>query len=338
MMRAYKRLSLTLGQAARILAAGGLLTWAGSSYAENLTPVKLEVTLAVAWDELVGSNTGLNNNSETDTWVAIVDILEVPLLTYADCPQAPCPARIDVSEQDSRGFSFNTASTSEIPADHPAIRTDRSSSFDSFDFASNLGGSATESFTLVDTEAGVYYPPNGSGSITWRRDRRVQSPILPAGLVQRDTAGFIAALADSSLTYEVTEFFANNTLQVAYTKTGTAQVTSVRVFSEEPPAAPLSCRYEVATDWGAGYVAFVYLKNESAEPVNGWEVSINFQDPLSISSSWSGVFSGTAGTLTATPLSWNQVIYPGQEVSFGFQGEKVPGQSSAASIAGVACR
>lgn len=337
-MRASRRFSLALGQTAKALTFGGLLAWTCSSYAENLTPVKLEVTLAVTWNELVGSSTGLNNTSEADTWVAIVDIKDVALVAYPECPQAPCPVNIDVNEQDSQGFSFNVASTSEIPADNPVIRTDQSNSFDAFDFDSNLSSPGTEFFRFVDTEAGVYYPPEGSGSITWRLDRRVLSPTLPAGYVQRDTEGFIEALRDTSLTYSVTEFFANNTLQTAYTKTGTAKVTSVRVLSDVAPTAPLTCRYQVATDWGTGYVAFVYLKNETTEPVTGWQVNIDFQDPLNITNSWSAVLSGSAGALTAAPLAWNQTIYPGQEINFGFQGTKISGQTSAAAVSGDACR
>lgn len=337
-MKASRRLSFVLARTVKTLTLGGLLSWTNTVFAENLAPIKLEVTLAVSWNELVGSSTGLNNTSETDTWVAVLDIKEVALVTYPDCPQAPCPANIDVNEQDSDGFSFTVASTSEIPADNPAVRTDQRNSFDTFDFDSNLGSPGTEFFRFVDTEVGVYYPPQGSGSITWRLDRRVQSPTLPAGYVQRDTEGFIAALRDNSLTYNVTEFFSNAILQTAYTKTGTAKVTGVRVLSDVAPTAPLTCRYQVATDWGTGYVAFVYLKNETAAPVNGWEVDINFQDPLSITSSWSAILSGVAGAITASPLSWNQTIYPGQEINFGFQGNKISGQTSAAAVSGTACR
>jgi hypothetical protein len=335
-MKASRRFSFA-GQTAKALTLGGFLAWASSGYAENMTPVKLEVTLAASWDELVGSSAGLNNTSESDTWVAIVDIKAVPFLIYPECPQAPCPARIDVNEQDANGFSFNISSTSEIPADHLAVRTDRRNSFDVFDFSSNVNASGTDYLRFVDTEVGVFYPPEGTSSVSWRLDRRVVTT-LPAGYVQRDTEGFIAALRDPSLTYNITEFFANNMLQIAYTKTGTAKVTNVRVLSEVAPTAPLTCRYEVATDWGTGYVAFVYLKNETAEPVDGWEVDINFQDPLSITNSWSAVFDGSTGALTAAPLAWNQVINPGQEINFGFQGDKIPGQTSAASVAGSVCR
>lgn len=337
-MKASRRLSFLLPRTVKTLTFAGLLTWANFGYAENLAPIKLEVTLAVTWSELVGSSTGLNNTGEADTWVAIVDIKDVALVAYPECPQAPCPANIDVNEQDSDGFSFNVSSTSEIPADNPVVRTDQRNSFDTFDFDSNLSSPGTEFFRFVDTEVGVYYPPQGSGSITWRLDRRVLSPTQPAGYVQRDTQGFIEALRDPALTYSVTEFFANNTLQTAYTKTGTAKVTKVRVLSEVAPTAPLTCRYQVATDWGTGYVAFVYLKNETAEPVNGWEVDVNFQDPLTVTSSWSAALSGNAGALTALPLSWNQTIYPGQEINFGFQGNKISGQTSAATVSGTVCR
>lgn len=336
-MKASRRFSLVLGQAAKTLTLGGLLAWTCSTYAANLTPAKVEITYAVTWNELVGSTTGLNNDSTSDTWVAILDIKDVPLLEYPDCPFSPCPVSIDVDEQDSQGFSFSVSSTSEIPSDNPAIRADNINSFDRFDFDSNLSP-GIEFFRFYDTDAGVYYPPEGTGSVSWRFDRRVFSPTLAPGYVERSTEGFIAALKDTSLTYDVTEFFVNNTLQVAYTKTGTAKVTKVRVLSDVAPTAPLTCRYQVASDWGTGYVAFVYLKNETAEPVNGWQVAVNFQNAISVTNSWSAVLSGTTPTLTAGPLAWNQTIYPGQEINFGFQGSKIAGQTSAASVSGSSCR
>jgi cellulase/cellobiase CelA1 len=338
LMRATKSLSVVLDRVAKVLTLCGLVTYSIGGYAGNLTPAKVEVTLAVTWSETVGSTAGLNNSSDADTWVAVIDIRDATLVELPDCPEAPCPVNLDLREQDGNGLSIDVVSTSEIPADNPVIRADQRSSFDAFNFESNLFQSGTESFQFVDTTSGVFYPPQGSGSITWRMDRRVVSPSLPAGYIVRDTEGLIDALRDTSLTYTVTEFFINNTLQTAYTRTGTAQVTKVRVLSDATPSAALSCRYQVATDWGSGYVAFVYLKNETSEPVSGWQVAINFQNPISVTSSWSTVLSGSSPALVAGPVDWNQIIYPGQEINFGFQGDKVPGQSSAATVSGSQCR
>ncbi len=337
-MRTMKSLSIALSRVAKLLTLCGFVAYSYMGYAGSLTPAKVEVTLAVTWNELVGATTGLNNSSATDTWVALIDIRDATLVELPDCAQAPCPVNIDLREQDANGLSVEVVSTSEIPADNPVILANQRNSFDAFYFESNLFQSGSEYFQFVDTTSGVFFPPQGSGSITWRMDRRVLSPTLPAGYIERDTEGLVEALRDTSLTYAVTEFFINNALQTAYTKTGTAQITKVRLLSDAPSAAALSCRYQVATDWGSGYVAFVYLKNETSEPVNGWQVAINFQHPISVTNSWSSVLSGRSPALVAGPVQWNQIIYPGQEINFGFQGGKAPGQSSAATVSGAQCR
>ncbi|MCR6650368.1 MAG: cellulose binding domain-containing protein [Cellvibrionaceae bacterium] len=336
-MKASKRF-FSLDVTARALTLGGLIAWTSVSQAYDLEPVKLEVTFAVTWAELVGTSEGLNNTSDSDTWVGVIDLRAANVVVFPGCEQLPCPARIDVSEVDNKGVNLRITSTSEIPADNLVIRAERRTSHDVFIFDSDRRNSGVEFFRFLDTEVGAYYPQDGTGSILWRLDRSFVSPSLPVGFVERDTAGFIAALRDPSVTYEVTEFFVNQVMQAAYTKTGTAKITQVRVLSEVAPSAALTCRYEVATDWGTGYVAFVHLKNETDEPVNGWQVAINFQDAISVTNSWSTLLSGASPAMSAVPVSWNQVIYPGQEINFGFQGIKISGQTSAASVTGSNCR
>lgn len=338
-MKVSRTLGRALSHATRLLTLSGLLAWAASgASAQSLEPVKMEVTLDVTWNETIGSTTGLNNGSTSDTWVAKIDILAATLMAYPDCPGAPCPVVVDVSEADDQLIEINIDSTSQIPAEHPAIRATSTNTFAKFFFESNANGSGTESFYFLDTKSGIYYPTDGTGSISWRFDRRFTTPLLPAGTIERTTAGFVDTLRDNSLVYDVSERLINNTLQVAYNKTGTARITNVRVITEPTTTPPAICRYQMVSDWGTGFVGFVYIKNETQEPINGWQIGLKFQQPVSITNYWSTALTGGGGSLTAVPLTWNQMIYPGQEINFGLQGSKLAGQSSAATVGGGICR
>ena len=55
--------------------------------------------------------------------------------------------------------------------------------------------------------------------------------------------------------------------------------------------------------------------------MSDWEVSWSYNDGSIRQHGWSASFSGS-NPYTATNLSWNKNIAPGQTVEFGFLGEK----------------
>lgn len=84
--------------------------------------------------------------------------------------------------------------------------------------------------------------------------------------------------------------------------------------------APIAnCKYVVNNSWGSGATASVEITNARSTPIEGWSVTLNYG--LSrISGSWNAALSGS-NPYTASNLSWNAVIQPGQTVSFGLQVE-----------------
>jgi hypothetical protein len=71
--------------------------------------------------------------------------------------------------------------------------------------------------------------------------------------------------------------------------------------------------------WNGGYVANVTIKNELTTATSNWTVFINMNGTTVSGTPWGATFTG-GNTVEAKPSSWNATIYPGQTVSFGWQG------------------
>lgn len=98
-----------------------------------------------------------------------------------------------------------------------------------------------------------------------------------------------------------------------------------------------SCSYVVTNDWGSGYTAAIRIKNNGTSVINGWNLSWNYADASRITNSWNATLSGS-NPYSATGLSWNSNIQPGQTVEFGFQGIKNNGAAAVPSVSGTPCQ
>jgi arabinan endo-1,5-alpha-L-arabinosidase len=82
-------------------------------------------------------------------------------------------------------------------------------------------------------------------------------------------------------------------------------------------AQTASCQYRVTNNWGSGATASIEITNTGSSAINGWSVSWTYVNNR-ISSSWNAALTGS-NPYTATNLSWNAGIQPGQTVAFGVQ-------------------
>ena len=98
-----------------------------------------------------------------------------------------------------------------------------------------------------------------------------------------------------------------------------------------------NCSYVVTNDWGSGYTASIRIKNNGTSAINGWSVSWNYSDASRINNSWNANLSGS-NPYTATGLSWNSIIQPGQTAEFGFQGTKNNGAAPTPVVSGSVCK
>ena len=94
---------------------------------------------------------------------------------------------------------------------------------------------------------------------------------------------------------------------------------------------PLSAVAAVQADWGSGYCAHVEVTNSASVPTTTWSVSLTL-DGSTITETWNGVFSGSAGNVSVAPaFEWNRIIAPGQtNDSVGFCASRPSGAGTAA--------
>ena len=80
------------------------------------------------------------------------------------------------------------------------------------------------------------------------------------------------------------------------------------------------CEHVIQNEWDRGFVAEIQITNDGNTAIEGWQVNWSYNNALS-TSTWNAVVSGN-NPYTASNLSWNSTIYPGQSIVFGIQGDK----------------
>ena len=111
-----------------------------------------------------------------------------------------------------------------------------------------------------------------------------------------------------------------------------AGITAIAAAAQTASAA---CTYQVDNEWSNGFVASIIIKNDTASPVNNWSVNWQYASNR-VTNGWNSNLSGS-NPYTATNMSWNGNIAPGQSVSFGFQGTKNNGAAERPTVNGVLC-
>lgn len=98
-----------------------------------------------------------------------------------------------------------------------------------------------------------------------------------------------------------------------------------------------NCSYVVTNDWGSGYTAAIRIKNNGTSAINNWNVSWSYTDSTRVTNSWNATLTGS-NPYSATGLSWNSSIQPGQTAEFGFQGTKNNGAAQIPVVTGSVCK
>ncbi len=94
-----------------------------------------------------------------------------------------------------------------------------------------------------------------------------------------------------------------------------------------------SCTYTVTNSWGSGYTAAVRVTNDTSARVNGWQVNWSYAKNT-VTNAWNAQLSGN---YTATNLSWNGGLNPGQSAEFGFQAVTNDGAVETPALSGSLC-
>jgi endoglucanase len=89
------------------------------------------------------------------------------------------------------------------------------------------------------------------------------------------------------------------------------------VATQAALAQSASCKYVVTNSWVSGATANIEITNTGSTVLNGWSVNWTYVNNR-ITNSWNANLSG-ANPYSASNLSWNNIIQPGQTVVFGMQ-------------------
>lgn len=101
-------------------------------------------------------------------------------------------------------------------------------------------------------------------------------------------------------------------------KLGTVALLGAGIFAAQSSLAQsANCKYVVTNSWGAGATASIEITNTGTTALNGWNVSWTYVNNR-ITGSWNATLAGT-NPYSASNLSWNGSVPPGQTVSFGMQ-------------------
>jgi cellulase/cellobiase CelA1 len=113
--------------------------------------------------------------------------------------------------------------------------------------------------------------------------------------------------------------------------------SSLAASSLASSTATSNCQYVVTNQWNNGFTADIRITNNRTTAINGWNVSWSYSDNSRMTNSWNA---NTAGNnpYSASNLSWNSTIQPGQTVIFGFQGTKGTGAAVIPQVAGSVCQ
>jgi len=76
--------------------------------------------------------------------------------------------------------------------------------------------------------------------------------------------------------------------------------------------------YRLAGSWPGGFQGEVTITNNGTAPTSGRTVKLTLASGQAIASLWSGVNSGTTGTVTIKNAAYNGVIPAGGSTTFGF--------------------
>lgn len=107
------------------------------------------------------------------------------------------------------------------------------------------------------------------------------------------------------------------------------------------PQPPGGCRITYTVNpWNTGLTANITITNTGSAPINGWNLAFTLPAGQVVTSAWNTTITPLSGAVTATNLSYNNLINPGQSTGMGFNANHTGNTSRPASFTlnGQACQ
>ncbi len=101
-----------------------------------------------------------------------------------------------------------------------------------------------------------------------------------------------------------------------------SSVSSSSSSSSSSSAPKGKCVQTVSSDWGSGYSGAIRFTNTGTTAINGWTIGWKYSDSTQVTNVWNATLTGSNNPYSATNVSYNAVIQPGQSAEVGFNANK----------------
>ncbi|MFI7209938.1 cellulose binding domain-containing protein [Micromonospora maritima] len=98
----------------------------------------------------------------------------------------------------------------------------------------------------------------------------------------------------------------------------TTPPTTTPPTTPPPAGGPCAATYRSVNTWPGGFQGEVTVANTGTATLNGWTVRLTLAGGQAISSLWSGVNTGTTGTVAVRNAPYNGTLGPNASTTFGF--------------------
>jgi hypothetical protein len=310
------------------------VTWA-SSHVTVGTDGSFAIPATLSWDgkpdtwnpSSPGSNSGLKVNvTETGQDVGVAAALVKTLLYYAaaannTAAQTLGKSLLDAlaSHTDSKGIGI------------PETRTDYSRFNDSVYVPPGWtgkmpnGDTINSSSTFLSIRSFLRRDPDFPKVQAYLDGGAVPSFTYHRFWAQADVAMALALYSElflgGSSTSPSVSASASASVSASVSASASISPSASRSVSPSPSGGVgVSATYKVESDWGAGFVSTITVKNNGTRPISSWRVTWTWSGNQVITSSWNAGITSSGRTVTAVNLNYNGTIPPGGSTSFGFQG------------------
>lgn len=72
----------------------------------------------------------------------------------------------------------------------------------------------------------------------------------------------------------------------------------------------MTATYHVDSDWGAGFVTTITVKNNATTPINSWRVTWTWPGNQQVTNGWNATISQSGNVVTAGNMPYNGTIPP----------------------------
>lgn len=192
-------------------------------------------------------------------------------------------------------------------------------------------GTSTASSSVVSSVARSSSKSSSSSSV-------LSSSIASSSVVSSSVASSSkSSVASSSVaTSSLVSSSSSKSSVVSSSVASSSVASSVASSSSSASGTANKCAYVISSQWSGGFNGAIRITNNKTTAINGWTVSWAYTDGSKVTGSWGATVTGT-NPYTATNLSYNGTIQPGQTVEIGFGGTSGGATAAIPAVTGTVC-